>query len=85
MRRFVKWFQGHNLGYSVTTDGDGEPRYGMPRFRVRPFVAWYDAWVGVYVDRKARQVYVLPIPCLGFQIGYQYPARRLLNNRRRPA
>ena len=74
VKRIVRWFQGHNLWYSVSIGDDGESAYGVPCFRVRPFVAWYDAWVGVYVDRKARQVYVFPLPCIGFQVGYQYPS-----------
>jgi hypothetical protein len=30
--------------------------------RVRCFWAWYDLWIGWYVDRKGRCVYVCPIP-----------------------
>ena len=29
---------------------------------VRLFFAWYDAWVGLYFDRKARALYVCPLP-----------------------
>lgn len=28
-------------------------------------VAWYDLWVGVFWDRKARKLYVLLLPCVG--------------------
>jgi hypothetical protein len=70
----VRWFHGHNVDYFYRQDVDGEPHYEAPVFRVRLFVAWYDAWVGVYVDRKTRQVYVFPVPCIGFQVGYQCPS-----------
>lgn len=36
--------------------------------KVRFFFAWFDMWVGVFVDRKKRRVYVLPLPCTGVVI-----------------
>lgn len=33
--------------------------------RVSFLFAWYDLWVGLYWDRKARKLYILPLPCLG--------------------
>jgi hypothetical protein len=30
--------------------------------RLRLEWAWYDFWVGVYVDRPGRQVYICPLP-----------------------
>jgi hypothetical protein len=80
MHALVRWFCGHNVDYYTVIADDGEPRYLFPTFRVRPFVAWYDAWVGVYVDRKARQVYVFPVPCIGFQVGYQCPSNNVISN-----
>ena len=38
--------------------------------RVRPVVAWYDLWAGVFVDLQKRRVYVLPVPCLGIVISW---------------
>ena len=38
--------------------------------RIRPILAWYDAWVGAYWDRKARRLYVLPLPCVGIVIEF---------------
>lgn len=40
---------------------------------VRFVFAWYDLWVGVYVDRANRRVYVLPIPCVGFVFDWGSP------------
>lgn len=40
----------------------------MAGLRVRPIFAWFDLWVGVYIDRPARRVYVFPVPCLGIVI-----------------
>jgi hypothetical protein len=35
---------------------------------VKLIFAWYDLWVGVFVDRVKRRVYVFPLPCVGFVI-----------------
>jgi hypothetical protein len=40
----------------------------MPR--VRPIVAWYDLWVGLFVDRAHRRLYIFPVPCLGLVIQF---------------
>lgn len=32
--------------------------------RVRVFFAWYDLWIGAYVDRERRAIYFCPFPCL---------------------
>ena len=42
----------------------------MRRWRVRPVAEWCDAWVGVYVDRRGRAVYILPVPFLGVRISW---------------
>lgn len=36
--------------------------------RVRPIFAWYDLWVGLFVDRQKRRLYLFPLPCLGLVI-----------------
>jgi hypothetical protein len=46
--------------------------------KIKLFVAWYDFWIGVFVDRKKRKIYFLPIPCAGVEIDYsnmQIPER----------
>jgi len=35
------------------------------------FFAWYDFWIGVFVDRKKKLVYVCPIPMFGVIFSYQ--------------
>jgi hypothetical protein len=37
--------------------------------RIRVFFAWYDLWVGVFIDRPKRVVYICPLPCLVIRIG----------------
>lgn len=41
--------------------------------RIRPVFAWYDLWVGAYWDRRARRLYVLPLPCIGVAIEFVRP------------
>lgn len=38
--------------------------------RVRLIFAWYDLWVGVYIDRAERRVYVLPVPMCGVMVSW---------------
>jgi hypothetical protein len=38
--------------------------------KIRPIFAWYDLWIGVYLDTARRRIYVLPLPCLGVVISY---------------
>jgi len=32
--------------------------------------AWYDIWVGVFIDTKKKKVYVFPVPCIGVVFNY---------------
>lgn len=36
--------------------------------KVNLFFAWFDLWVGVFIDRKRKRLYILPVPCLGLLI-----------------
>jgi hypothetical protein len=51
---------------------DGNPLTveGRRHRRVALITAWYDLWVGAYVDREGRKLYVLPLPCLGVVISW---------------
>jgi len=40
----------------------------MPRISL--LCAWYDLWVGAYWDARARKLYVLPFPCIGFVLAF---------------
>jgi len=36
--------------------------------KVRPIFAWFDLWVGIFIDRPKRRIYVFPLPCIGIVI-----------------
>lgn len=36
--------------------------------RISLFFAWYDMWVGAYIDRENRTVYVCPLPMVVLRI-----------------
>jgi len=38
--------------------------------KIRPIFAWYDLWIGIFIDKKKRAVYVFPIPMFGIVINY---------------
>ena len=38
--------------------------------RIHRFFAWYDFWIGVYYDRKARALYICPLPMCVFKISF---------------
>jgi len=40
--------------------------------KIRPLFAWYDLWVGVFIDTARRRIYVLPIPCIGIVIDFEF-------------
>ena len=35
------------------------------------FFAWFDFWIGVYVDRKNHTVYACPLPMCVIRIRYR--------------
>ncbi len=37
---------------------------------VKPIFAWYDLWVGVFINRDKRRVYIFPVPCLGLLVSW---------------
>lgn len=38
--------------------------------KIRLIFAWYDLWVGVFIDRKKKMVYIFPVPCLGVVVSW---------------
>jgi len=42
--------------------------HGVRPSKVRPIFAWFDLWVGVFIDRPNRRVYIFPIPCFGIVV-----------------
>lgn len=46
-------------------------RYDKKCFKIKPFVAWYDCWIGLYWDRKKKWLYFLPLPCVGLKIKFR--------------
>ena len=38
--------------------------------KVTFFFRWYDLWIGVYWDRKARDLYLLPLPMFGVKLSF---------------
>ena len=43
------------------------------RVRVRRVMELSDLWVGVFIDRGGRTVYMLPVPCLGIRVSLVKP------------
>jgi len=35
--------------------------------------AWYDLWVGVFIDKQKRKIYICPIPTLLLTISLHNP------------
>lgn len=36
--------------------------------KIRPIFAWYDFWVGIYIDRSNRRLYLFPVPMFGIVV-----------------
>ena len=38
--------------------------------KIKLFFRWYDLWVGIYIDKKGKSVYIIPFPTIGIKISY---------------
>lgn len=47
-----------------------DPREEDGVMKVKLIFAWYDLWIGVFIDRAKRRVYILPLPCIGIIVEY---------------
>lgn len=54
------------------TNTHGWPGEKGTRTTIRPIFAWYDLWVGVFIDRPMRRAYFFPIPCFGIVVQFPY-------------
>jgi hypothetical protein len=41
--------------------------------KIKPIFAWYDCWIGLFVDTAKKKLYVFPIPMFGIVIDYSKP------------
>lgn len=44
--------------------------YVINDFRVEFICKWFDMWIGVFIDKPKRIIYILPIPCIGVKISF---------------
>lgn len=66
MKKLTEWFRGHDVISIIEVDHKaGKINFRDPRWQLKLIVAWYDLWVGVFIDREKRKVYFFPIPCVG--------------------
>ena len=36
--------------------------------KIRPFFAWYDLWIGFYIQREPPVIYFCPLPMMGLKV-----------------
>jgi hypothetical protein len=44
------------------------------------FFAWYDLWLGLYVDVKGKALYLCPLPCCVIKLAWGFPGWRRLSS-----
>lgn len=52
----------------LLASGSVEP---VANITFKPIFRWYDFWVGIYVDRPGRALYVFPVPMFGLKIQFR--------------
>jgi len=48
-----------------------ESNYIKP-YSVKLVFAWYDIWIGVFIDKNKKLIYFFPIPMIGLRFKYGY-------------
>lgn len=38
--------------------------------KIKFIFAWYDIWIGIFIDKSKRNIYIFPIPMCGILINY---------------
>ena len=38
--------------------------------KIKLMFAWYDLWVGAFIDRRNRRLYLFPVPMFGVRIDF---------------
>lgn len=71
--KLIDWFKktGEPGAIVEVTEVDfvrGDVSIRAPRWNVELVLAWYDFWIGLYIDREKRIVYFLPLPCIGIRV-----------------
>jgi hypothetical protein len=39
--------------------------------KVKPIFAWYDLWIGLFIDRQKHCLYIFPVPMFGIKITWR--------------
>ena len=58
----------HGVVEVYEISNSGAMRVRRPRVRAQLLFAWYDMWVGVFIDTKKAALYLFPIPMLGIKV-----------------
>ena len=37
-------------------------------YKINVFFAWYDIWIGIYIDRNKETLYICLLPCVVIRI-----------------
>ena len=40
------------------------------KIEINLLFAWYDLWIGLFIDNKKKTIYILPFPMIGIVIRF---------------
>jgi hypothetical protein len=46
------------------------PTNSKNRILVKIMFRWYDLWVGMFIDKSKKRIYIFPIPMLGIMVQF---------------